>query len=367
MQQLNFCSKIMGRSFIFLFCISLCMTAAAQHNAGGAKTYTNPVLNTIFADPSIIKAPDGWYYAYATRTWHEEKTMIHLQIAKSKDLVHWQYLPDGMPIKPTWADSTSEFWAPDIQYDAHSKTYYLYFASGHNGTRNHCIGIATSKSPEGPFTDIGRPLVCGRSYTHIDPMVFHDPVTKNSYILWGSDHAPIQMQQMDGWTALKKDSAPKDLLIATDKKDNYDNMIEGPWLIYRKGYYYLFFSGDNCCGPKAHYAVMVARSHNVLGPYKKFEGIDGSGNGVILQKNTHWDAPGHNAVITTNHGKEYWMLYHAIDPKSRFQSKKSPVGLKFDKRVMLLDRIYFKNGWPRIKGNSPSFSPEPAPRILPRP
>jgi len=362
-QTMRFPKKMMTYGLGWLLMFFCGLSTKAQNNTNRSKSYTNPVLNTIFADPAIIKAPDGYFYAYATRTWHEQKEMIHLQIAKSKDLVHWQYLADGMPVKPSWADKTTEFWAPDIHYDPKSKTYYLYFASGQNGSKEHCIGIATSRSPEGPFTDIGAPLVCGRSYTHIDPMVFHDPNTKKSYILWGSDRAPIQMQQMQDWTHLAPDSNPIDLIIPTNKKNNYDNMVEAPWLIYRKGYYYLFFSGDNCCGPKAHYAVMVARSKNVAGPYTKFEGLDGSGNGVILELNDHWDAPGHNAVITTNKGKKYWMLYHAIDPKDRFQSQKSPVGLKFDKRVMLLDEIYFKGGWPRIKGNSPSFTQRPAPAI----
>jgi len=345
---------------LFIFLVTSAKAQLKGKNAPG-QTYTNPVLNTIFADPAVIKAPDGWYYAYATRTWHEEKEMIHLQVARSRDLVHWDYLPDAMPVKPFWADSTTEFWAPDIQYDADSKTYYLYIASGHNGSREHCIGVLTSSSPTGPFTDMGKPLVCGPGYTHIDPMVFQDPKTGRRYILWGSDHAPIQMQEMKGWTQLKPGSKPIDLLLPTKKQNNYDNMIEGPWLIYTKGYYYLFFSGDNCCGPKSHYAVMVARAKKITGPYEKFKGVDGSGNGVILELNSHFDAPGHNAVITTNNGKQYWMLYHAIDPKDRFQSKKSPVGMTFDKRVLLLDQITFKDGWPRIKDNSPSFVPRPAP------
>lgn len=355
-------TSLENRKTIFHYILFL-MVVLCSFPAVAQKTYTNPVLKTVFADPAVIKAPDGWFYAYATRTWHEEKKMVNIQIAKSKDLVHWEYLPDGMPVKPSWADSTDEFWAPDIQFDVQSKTYYLYFASGHNGTKEHCVGIATSKSPEGPFTDIGQPLVCGRSYTHIDPMVFRDPKTDRRYILWGSDRAPIQIQQMADWTTLAPGSGPHDLLMPTDKKSNYDNMIEGPWLIYRKGYYYLFFSGDNCCGPRAHYAVMVARSKNILGPYQKFKGVDGSGNGVILELNDHWDAPGHDAVITTDNGKQYWMLYHAIDPKDRFQSEKSPVGIKFDKRVLLLDKIIFKNGWPRIQHNSPSYTPQPVPTI----
>lgn len=339
------------------------VTVSAQRVSVRNSTYTNPVLNFVFADPAVIKAPDGWFYAYATRTWHEEKEMVNLQIAKSKDLVYWEYLADGMPIKPTWADSTNQFWAPDIHYDNCEQTYYLYFASAHNGTNRHCIGIATSKSPTGPFTDTGHPLVCGRGYTHIDPMVFEDPKSGKKYILSGSDHAPIQIQELSGWTELAPGSNPHSLLIPTKNKGDYDSMLEGPWLIYHDGYYYLFTSGDNCCGIHAHYALMVARSKNLMGPYEKFEGVDGSGNGVILEKNDHWFAPGHNAIITTDHGKQYWTLYHAISPDKKFQSAVSPVGMKFDERVMLLDRIVFRNGWPRIENNSPSYTPKPIPLI----
>ena len=354
-------------SAILLFAFDICLPVGAQAQNTTIKnsTYTNPVLNFVFADPAVLKAPDGWFYAYATRTWHEEKDMINLQIAKSKDLVHWQYLPDGMPVKPSWADSTNQFWAPDIHYDNSKQTYFLYFASAHNGTNRHCIGIATSKSPAGPFTDIGKPLVCGKGYSHIDPMVFEDPKSAKKYILWGSDHAPIQIQEMKDWTELAPGSSPHNLLIPTKNKGDYDSMLEGPWMIFHNGYYYLFTSGDNCCGVNAHYALMVARSKNLMGPYEKFKGTDGSGNGVILEKNDHWFAPGHNAIITTDNGKQYWTLYHAVSPGKKFQSAVSPVGMKFDERVMLLDRIVFKNGWPRIENNSPSFTPQPAPVILP--
>jgi arabinan endo-1,5-alpha-L-arabinosidase len=344
-------------------------TGAGQRTYGQNKqkilpTYTNPVLNVVFADPSVIKAPNGWFYAYSTRTWHKEERMVHLQIAKSRDLVHWQYLKDGMPVVPSWADSTHQFWAPDIHYDKKTRTYYLYFASAHNGTNRHCIGVATSKSPAGPFKDIGYPLVCGAAFSHIDPMVFEDPKTGKRYILWGSDHYPIQIQQMEGWRKLAPNTEPHNLLLPAKDKGSYDSMLEGPWVIYHHGYYYLFTSGDNCCGVHAHYAVIVARSKSLMGPYKMFKGVDGSGNGVILEKNSHWVAPGHNAIITTDDGKQYWTLYHAVNPAKRFQSKASPVGMRFDRRVMLLDRIVFKNGWPRIENNSPSFTPQAAPIII---
>lgn len=351
-------------SAVWLFGEGCARQMQSQQASKNHATYTNPVLDVVFADPSIIKAPDGRFYAYATRTWHNEEKMIHLQIAESKDLVHWKYLPDGMPVVPSWADSTHQFWAPDIHYDKKSKTYYLYFASAHNGTHRHCIGVATSKSPAGPFKDMGHPLVCGRGYSHIDPMEFDDPQTGQQYILWGSDHAPIQIQQLDGWTRLEPGTHPHNLLLPTKKKGSYDSMLEGPWVMYHGGYYYLFTSGNNCCGEHAHYAVMVARSKDLLGPYEKFKGSDGSGDGVILEKNDHWIAPGHNAVIATDHGRQYWIVYHAIDPEEKFQRRKSPIGMTFDKRVMLLDRIVFRNGWPRVLNNSPSYTPQPAPIVI---
>lgn len=348
--------------FMFL-CIVSTSKLHAQHTTIENPTYTNPVLDVVFADPSAIKASNGWFYAYATRTYHKEQKMVTLQIAKSKDLVHWQYLDDGMPEKPSWADSTHQFWAPDIHYDKESQTYYLYFAERHNGSSRHCVGIATSQSPEGPFRDIGQPLVCGRSYTHIDPMEYKDPKSGNRYILWGSDHAPIQIQKLSGWTKLAPGSEPHNLLVPTKESGTYDSMLEAPWLIHHNGFYYLFTSGNNCCGEHAHYAIMVARSKNLMGPYKKFKGVDGSGNGVILEKNNHWMAPGHNAIIRTDNGTQFWTLYHAINPDKRFQSKKSPIGMTFDQRVMLLDQIIFKNGWPWIKNGSPSFKPREAPVV----
>ena len=57
-------------------------------------------------------------------------------------------------------------------------------------------------------------------------------------------------------------------MIKTDDTAEYRRLVEGAWIVQRGGYTYLFFSGDNCCGPKAHYAVMVARSRSATGPFE---------------------------------------------------------------------------------------------------
>ena len=45
--------------------------------------------------------------------------------------------------------------------------------------------------------------------------------------------------------------------------------MEGPWLMYREGIYYLFYSANSYKGP--NYRMNVATSTNVTGPYEKYE------------------------------------------------------------------------------------------------
>ncbi len=49
-----------------------------------------------------------------------------------------------------------------------------------------------------------------------------------------------------------------------------DLVTEGQGIVYREGYYYLFFSGQGFESPFYH--VSVARSRSVTGPYERREG-----------------------------------------------------------------------------------------------
>ena len=40
----------------------------------GEKEYKNPVFEPIMADPTVVKADDGWFYAYGTQDdWGDGK------------------------------------------------------------------------------------------------------------------------------------------------------------------------------------------------------------------------------------------------------------------------------------------------------
>lgn len=326
-----------------------------------AATYTNPVFDTDFPDPTVIRASDGWFYGYATQTVMGGKT-INIQVARSKDLVHWEHLGEALPIKPTWANQTQKFWAPHVIESG--ETYYLYYSADPNTLTGLCLAVATSKTPRGPFADSGHPLKCGESFVNIDPMAFDDPRTGKHLLYWGSGFQPIRVQELAAdRLSFKPGSQPIELIapIKNENPDNYQRLIEGAWMTLHDGYYYLFFSGDNCCGDKAHYAVMVARSRSATGPFETLAQASRKSNSAILERNERWLAPGHNSIVRDAAGQD-WIFYHAIDAKHRLLSDDIS-GDRDVRRIMLMDRIIYLNGWPTIATGSPSVTPQRAPMV----
>ena len=320
-------------------------------------TFANPVLDADFPDPTVIRAPDGSYYAYATQTERNGR-MANIPVAHSADLVHWKYLGDALPGKPAWASKTQDFWAPHVLRDG--ARYIMYYsAKPDTADERHglCLAIATATSPAGPFSDMGRPFQCGEGFVNIDPMVFDDPATGKRLLYWGSGFKPIKVQELGrDLMSFAPGSVPKDLVWPNPVKDAFPVLVEGAWVVRRDGYYYLFYSGDNCCGAKANYAVMVARSRNATGPFETLEQATGKPHSIILGKSARWIAPGHNSIVTDRNGQD-WIAYHAVDVK---RLREKPTAEVNTRRIMLLDRIEWRDGWPVVIG--PSEQAQSAPR-----
>ena len=345
------------RPFVLALAALLTFGGHATTAASRSSTYTNPVIPADFPDPSVLRAPDGLYYAYATQTERDGK-WINIQIARSDDLTHWQLIGDALPAKPVWASKTQDFWAPHVVRDG--ARYLMYFsAKPDTSDERHglCLGIASATSPLGPFIDMGHPLKCGSGFVNIDPMQFDDPATGKRLLYWGSGFEPIKVQELGpDRMSFARGSAPRDLVWPTPNKSGFPVLVEGSWMLRHRGYYYLFYSGDNCCGAKANYAVMIARSRNATGPFETLEHATGKPHSIILEKRGHWIAPGHNSVVTDRAGND-WIVYHAVDVR---QPRVKPTDEINTRRVMLIDRIRWRNGWPVIDG--PSQLPEAAPR-----
>ena len=357
---------------IFILITQQARTSEAQQNARPpiafaklpAATYTNPVFDTDFPDPTVIRASDGYYYAYATQSVVGDKT-LNIQVARSMDLVGWEHLGDALPTKPAWADKTQKFWAPHVSQ--HGDTFYMYYSADPNTLTGLCLAVATSVSARGPFTDSGKPLKCGESFVNIDPMAFDDPATGKRLLYWGSGFKAVRVQElapdrksfMPGSHAVELVQPIKD-----ENPDNYQRLIEGAWVVKRQEFYYLFYSGDNCCGDRAHYAVMVARSRRATGPFETLAEGAGKRNSVILERNERFIAPGHNSIVTDSMGQD-WIFYHAIDLKNRLLNN-SIGGDRDVRRIMLMDPVIYRDGWPQIEGGTPSTAERQGPRTRTR-
>jgi arabinan endo-1,5-alpha-L-arabinosidase len=347
--------------------------AGAAASDGTGSTYTNPVSKAFadtYADPSVIRGKDGWWYAYGTTDplREGEGTRHLLPMSKSTDLVHWQYVGDAFSeaTMPTWADKTrgASLWAPDIRYvDGQYRLYYVVTETTVTDEPNdNAIGVAFSDSPTGPWTDSGDPVVGprrggagepGNFLWTFDPHMVVGP-GGTEYLYYGSYYGGIWVTELtdDG-----SEATGEPTMVAIDNK------YEGAYVVQRNGWWYLFASSANCCaGPTTGYSVHVGRSRSVTGPFVDREGVPlnqsrAGGTPVLFQNGNTWVGSGHNAIATDLAGQD-WILYHAIDRADPYLDE--PGGI--NERPMLIDRLDWIDGWPIARaGAGPSQGPQPGP------
>lgn len=340
------------------FLLAACSTSAprfAAAPAGGPGAlatagYANPVIDEDFPDPMVLRARDGTYYAYGTQRFAEDR-VFNVPVYQSRDLVHWKFLGDAMPEKPAWTRDTQNIWAPHVLEDG--GRFYLYFSGERNGRRGHGVGVATASSPAGPFEGEPRYLAAGEGFENIDPMPFDDPATGKKYLYWGSGFRPIKVRELTEDRLRFKPGEARDVLPPADRP--YERLIEGAWVVHRDGWYYLFYSGDDCCSDPPKYVTLVARSRSATGPFERLADATGEPDSVILGDGPRWKGTGHNAIVTDGAGQE-WIVYHARDERRPFLP-----GGKAVRRPLLIDRLAWRDGWPVVADGRPSEGRRPAP------
>jgi len=318
------------------------------------KEYKNPVFEPVLADPSVIRdIKTGQFYAFGTAdNWGDGKGLRLVPMLKSPDLVHWQYVKNALPAKPSWKKEGG-VWAPDVnQVDGQ---YYMYYAYSTWGDPDPGIGLAIADSLEGDFIDQGKVFLSSEVNVpnSIDPCYIEDQGKK--YLFWGSfSDLPTQ-----GTYAIELSMDGKSVADIHKKTKIGAGDWEAVMIHKHDDYYYFFGSKGSCCeGLNSQYHVLVARSKNILGPYVDKEGrpITDRGNGTLLIKgNDYFVGTGHNARIIEDDRGVDWFLYHGFDvAKGRL-----PGGT--NRRVLLLDRLEWKDGWPVIQDAGPSGTEKPAP------
>jgi arabinan endo-1,5-alpha-L-arabinosidase len=314
----------------------------------------NPVSQSFadtFADPTVIRGQDGFWYAYATSDPLRSGSGVahHIPIARSSDLVKWSYVGDALA-------GPDAYWAPDVRYL--DGRYVMYYAIA-PASGAFAIGVATAPEPAGPWTRQSEPVVAPRPGGGGGYLSTIDPAELTAadgarYLYFGSYYGGISVVRLaaDGLSAV---GAPTMVAI--------DNKYEGAYVVRHDGWYYLFASSANCCaGPATGYAVSVGRSRSPLGPFADAHGVSlmdsrVGGTPVVTQNGNRWIGSGHNGLVTDLTGQDY-LVYHAIDRNQPYLDQ--PYGI--NRRPMLLDRLDWIDGWPVVRaGAGPSDTPQPGP------
>ena len=357
--------------------------ASASGSQGQPHTYTNPLaLQTSSGpavscpDPAIIRqragGTDTWYL-YCTGDPLNSSDVnsggglnVHLITQfKSTDLIHFTYIGDAFSQTPAWiGGATNQLWAPAVKY--FNNQYYLYYVAPNTAAGGSAIGVATSNSPAGPWTDSGAPVVAPENNPYngapgravIDPDEVQD-ASGQRYIVYGSFNGGISIRTLSADGLTSNPGSEQQLAI--------DNYFEGANFWQHGGYYYLFLSTGNCCdGPLSGYSVRVGRAASPTGPFLDQNGVAVNtfapgGEVAIAPNGNKWVGPGGNVVFTDDAGQDY-MLYHAIDQTAPYFSGFPGA----TRRPALIDPIVWVNGWPQVRGGAwASDTPQPAPAAQP--
>lgn len=258
---------------------------------------SNPVLEGYYADPEIMySSKTKKFYLYPTSDGFDGWGGYYFKTFSSDNLVDWKDEGIILDLKKdvSWANRNA--WAPTaIEKKVKGKIKYFYYF-----TAAQKVGVAVADTPEGPFTDSGKPLINFKPEgvqggQEIDPDVFTDPKTQKSYLYWGNGYMAVAALEKD-MVSIKK----KTIKILTPDS----TYREGTEVFYRNGIYYFLWSEDDTRSP--NYKVRYATSNSPTGPLHIPE------NNIVIQKSPEEGlyGTGHNSVINEPGTDHWYIVYH---------------------------------------------------------
>ena len=307
--------------------VALLVTALAAGGAVAAQASANPPATL---EPSTVRPTDPYAhdptmaregaYHYVVITGDSTKPATYLPVKRSRDLLHWEDLGPVFAALPSWVTeelgtNPADAWAPDlVRVGDH---WALYYAVSQFGTQNSVIGLATTKTldPAGAgygWTDQGQVL---RSHPGVDDFNAIDPEYvadgQDAWLAFGSFWGGIKLRRLDPATGKPSAADPTVYPLASRIAPDAE---EGPSLVRRGGYWYLFLSFDFCCrGVEADYRMVVGRSTSVTGPYFDADGVAlsaGGGTEVLRGSNEFVGTGGGDISVE---GRDTWLVNHYYD------------------------------------------------------
>ncbi len=234
------------------------------------------------------------------------------------DFASWSGLQT--PLAYNGAHNT-DVWAPDVLND--NGTYYQYYAIPYDPSTGAeaVIGLATSTTPYGPWTDKGYVVTSWTASAALpspNPWGFYKPTTWNAidpspfidasgnwWLIFGSWSDGIHLLELQS-----PSTATSNATIGFPVSSNSSTWTiigsrgageEGPFIYYWNGYYYYFAPINVCCaGTASTYRTIYGRSSSVTGPYYDRGGISLAvgGGTILLSSHGNIYGPGGASVFT---------------------------------------------------------------------
>lgn len=270
---------------------------------------TNPLIMDQFTADPTARVFEGKIYVYPSHdiphspgkgrtNWF---VMEDYHVFSSSNLTDWT--DHGVILNQTnvpWLNRASfDMWAPDCA--TKDGKYYFYFPTGGR------IGVAIADKPYGPFTPEPKPIEGVRG---IDPCVL---LARD-----GSAYLYYSMGRIFA-AKLKPNLVELDSPVLTITNLPTKGLLEGPFVLERKGIYYLTYPHVEKQTERLEYAT----ADNPLGPFQPA--------GVILDEATSGCWTVHHSIV--EYQGQWYLFYHDKDLSPHFDKN----------RAIRADKLYFND------------------------
>lgn len=284
----------------------------------GDGRYRNPVLAGDRPDPNVLKDGEDYFATFSSFEYYPGVPIWH-----SRDLVHWT------PLTTALRKHIGSVWALDIA--KHDGRYYIYIPAldTDDPARALKTWVIHAGDMRGPWSD----PVDMRLDGYIDPghAVGEDG---KRYLFFNGGHR-VRISD-DGLSAVGKVEhvyggwpIPDDWIIE-------GFALEGPKLLRKDGWFYMFSGQGGTAGPPTSHMVVVARSRSIHGPWENCPH-----NPIVrtAHRDEPWWSRGHATPVQGPAG-DWWLIYHGYEN-----------GFRTLGRQMLLEPMAWSaDGWPKATG-----------------
>ena len=277
---------------------------------------TNPLIADQFTADPTARVFEGRVYVYPSHDIREPPgytgrknwfVMEDYHVFSSENLNDWTDHGVILTQKDVpWADPNAfAMWAPDCVFK--DGRYYFYFPTkDKNGEKR--IGVAIGDSPVGPFKPEANYMA---GVVGIDPDVFIDK-DGSAYMSWSRNDALVMAKLKPNMLEIDGEIKALDYL---PKK----GLQEGPFMLERKGVYYLTYPHVANKIERLEYATATSP----MGPF--------TWKGVLLDESETGCWTSHHSIV--EYKGQWYLFYHDRDLSPDFDKRRS----------IRADKLYFND------------------------